>query len=158
MNRPLKERFWAKVNKTKGQGPQGRCWLWTGSTNEKGYGRHGNAKAHRVAYELEVGPIPDGLILLHSCDTPACVRPSHLKPGTHLENKRDAIAKKRHAYGDKHGRSFLTEDQVKAIRKCHHYGVPQNVIAAATGLTPRHVCKLVNAENWRHLATEGGVS
>lgn len=68
------------------------CWLWVGLLNNKGYGvlsrrREGrSAAAHRVMYELLVGPIPEGLELDHLCRVPRCVRPSHLEPVTHQEN------------------------------------------------------------------------
>jgi len=69
------------------------CWLWTGSKT-RGYGNVGhkgrNVYAHRLTYELLVGPIPPGLELDHLCRTPACVRPSCLEPVTHAENMRRA--------------------------------------------------------------------
>ncbi|MGA4541309.1 HNH endonuclease signature motif containing protein [Uniformispora flossi] len=67
-------------------------WLWTGSTNRKGYGRFWfqgrSEEAHRVAYELFVGPIPDGLQIDHVCRVRPCVNPEHLEPVTHEENYR----------------------------------------------------------------------
>jgi hypothetical protein len=81
------ERFWARVDKN---GPNG-CWLWTGTHDgHHGYGRlkvdgH-RTGAHRVAYELLVGPIPDGLFLDHLCRNPPCVNPAHLEPVTNREN------------------------------------------------------------------------
>ncbi len=82
---PLSERFWPKVNKSED------CWLWT-AAKTKGYGVIGVGKslhyAHRIAYELLVGPIPEGMELDHLCRTPACVRPSHLEPVTHATNLR----------------------------------------------------------------------
>lgn len=91
---PIAERFWSKVSKTDG------CWLWTGYTNAKGYGRiataDGVAMAHRVSYEMHFGPIPDGMLVLHSCDTPSCVRPDHLSAGTHMDNMHDKVARRRH--------------------------------------------------------------
>lgn len=84
----LERRFWSKVEKTDG------CWLWTASTSQ-GYGRIWTptpdggrmlAQAHRVAYELLVGPIPDGLYLDHLCRNRLCVRPDHLEPVTNGEN------------------------------------------------------------------------
>src|SRR5690348_9330916 len=66
-------RFWAKVNKTP------TCWLWTGKPNTKGYGRFGInyriVAAHRFAWEITNGPIPDGLAVLHRCDNPPCCNP-----------------------------------------------------------------------------------
>ena len=79
------ERFWPKVNKTES------CWLWTAARHRSGYGsfRDGNrtAEAHRVAYELLVGPIPHGLTLDHLCRIRHCVNPEHLEPVTNKENQ-----------------------------------------------------------------------
>lgn len=87
------DRFWAKVHKTDG------CWLWTGGMYATGYGFTGTRKrrlyAHRVAYMLTYGPIPDGMQVCHHCDTPPCVRPDHLFLGNHAENAADRIAKGR---------------------------------------------------------------
>jgi hypothetical protein len=86
--------FWSKVNRN---GPVseerpdlGRCWLWRGSTSRLGYGHLFWDKryrpSHAVAYELVVGPIPEGLEIDHLCRVPSCVRPTHLEPITHREN------------------------------------------------------------------------
>lgn len=75
--------FWAKVKKTD------LCWLWMGARNQKGYGLYSapnTAAAHRVAYELLVGPIPEGLVLDHLCRNVRCVNPDHLEPVTIREN------------------------------------------------------------------------
>lgn len=77
------------------------CWIWQGSTFTDGYGkcpRYGKTRrAHRVFYEELVGPIPDGLQVLHKCDTPLCVNPEHLWAGTCLENHQDMDRKGRRA-------------------------------------------------------------
>ena len=94
---PLKERFWSKVEKTS------TCWIWTGARNNIGYGSfymgalrpvgvQRLVTAHRFAYELLVGLIPDGCDLDHLCRVRACVRPSHLEPVSHQENIRRGLA------------------------------------------------------------------
>ena len=91
---PFEQRFWAKVLKTPS------CWLWQGATAGRGYGvfgtnRDGLMYAHRFSYELHCGPIGDGLVILHTCDTPNCVNPVHLVAGTQRENVLDMIKKGR---------------------------------------------------------------
>ena len=73
------------------------CWEWFGSVDKDGYGRmRGTAygvawskKAHRASYEEFVGPIPEGLHILHHCDNPCCINPEHLYAGTPADNGRD---------------------------------------------------------------------
>lgn len=98
MARPsLTQRFWSKVCIADGD----NCWLWTSGLTIYGYGSFGvegrSEKAPRVSWVLTYGPIPNGLHVLHRCDTPACVRPDHLFLGTPLDNIRDMIAKGRKA-------------------------------------------------------------
>lgn len=99
-DRPEAERFWSRVSR----GAVDACWLWTGSIDPGGYGRHylfgfraGHVKAHRFAYELEVGPIPDGLTIDHLCRNRVCVNPSHMEPVTLAENIRRAWAARKRA-------------------------------------------------------------
>lgn len=84
------ERFWEKVKKTDG------CWIWTASIYGKGYGKYTvrgkHYAAHRYAYELIKGKIPDGMQLDHLCRNKLCVNPDHLEPVTNAENQRRAIA------------------------------------------------------------------
>lgn len=94
-SKPLAERFWGKVKKGEG------CWEWQGSINTTGYGQiylgagRRRSVTHRVSYELAKGPIPDGLVVMHSCDNPRCVNPDHLSVGTHADNAADRDAKGR---------------------------------------------------------------
>lgn len=87
--RPADERFWEKVRKEEGAGA---CWLWTATKTQNGYGLFTTdgrtGPAHRFAYELLVGPIPDGMQLDHLCRVRECVNPDHLEPVTNDENIR----------------------------------------------------------------------
>ena len=99
--------------------PMSGCWLWTGPTS-LGYGQvtqnYKHLKAHNIAYQLLVGPIPQGLILDHLCRTPACVNPDHLEPVTNGENVRrglsstQLLAKFRAQTHCKHGHEFTPEN------------------------------------------------
>jgi hypothetical protein len=93
------ECFFQKVQKTDS------CWLWNGSTNAKGYGSFAvNRKttlAHRYSYVLHKGEIPEGLIICHTCDVPACVNPEHLWAGTYSDNAIDMVSKNRHGKSSK---------------------------------------------------------
>lgn len=83
-----KARFWSKVSPA----PADACWIWHGASNGRGYGNVGrNNKtylAHRVAYELTFGPVPEGKDLDHLCKTKSCVNPTHLEPVSFLANMR----------------------------------------------------------------------
>lgn len=87
-NQAVAERFLRLVSEE----PNSGCWLWLGCTDPKGYGHfrlNGSiCKAHRVAYELFVGPIPFGLQLDHLCRVKGCVNPAHLEAVTNSENQR----------------------------------------------------------------------
>lgn len=94
----LAERLAARTEK----GPS--CWLLTGYVHPNGYvlfhsrvnGKPHSQYAHRIAYELAHGPIPEGLVVMHSCDEPRCVNPDHLTVGTQADNVRDSVRKGRH--------------------------------------------------------------
>lgn len=106
--RPTREeRFWAKVEKSEG------CWTWAASCYSNGYGRFDYGLAHRIAYELVVGEIPEGLDLDHLCRNRRCVNPAHLEPVTRRENLmrgRTLVAAKAGQTHCKHGHEFTEEN------------------------------------------------
>lgn len=85
-------RLWNKVDRTNRFG----CWIWTAATDLSGYGVYdGRGAVHRLVYEDRHGTIPEGMIVMHTCDAPGCVNPDHLKVGTHAENVADMVEKGR---------------------------------------------------------------
>ena len=99
---PRAIRFWAKVDKCNGpivSRRLGRCWIWTARCNAAGYGQlelNGHVVlAHRIAWILSGARIPGSLFVLHKCDTPSCVRRSHLFLGDQFDNMRDSVCKGR---------------------------------------------------------------
>ena len=135
--------------------PNSGCWLWTGAADTRGYGKigiHGRTRAaHRVAYEWLVGTVPDGLFLLHRCDTPACVNPDHLRPGTQADNIHDMHAKGRAALGEALNCTRLTPAEVLGIRFLFLLGRKQNVMARQYGVSPMTIHRVVTGELWKHL-------
>lgn len=108
--------FERRINKTD------TCWLWTGTRNEYGYGifllpREKQIRAHRYAYEFFTGKkIPQGMVIMHSCDNPPCVNPEHLRVATKGENNNDTAQKNRHNYGTDHWNGRLTQKDIDAVR------------------------------------------
>jgi hypothetical protein len=132
------DRFWAKVQKGDG------CWLWTAHKSPKGYGEftpgpHTRVpmRAPRFAWELQNGPIPVEMCVLHKCDVPACVNPDHLFLGTILDNNRDRNAKGRAnmPFGDKHWNTKITEPQLSEVKHWHAEGRSQSEIARLFGVS-----------------------
>jgi hypothetical protein len=168
--KPLAQRFWAKVNKN-GRVMPGMttpCWEWTGHRDASGYGRihvGGSGRlAHRVAWNLVNGPVPDGKGVLHHCDNPACVRAesdpkaSHTYVGTQANNMQDCARRGRHkhqrhpelARGVANGRSKLDEAAIHEIRRARASGETRAAVAARFGITPQNVTHIVTGKTWRH--------
>lgn len=145
-------RFWRHVDLH----GDDECWPWTGCTTESGYGRASrnggaNVLAHRFAFELVFGSIPDGLCVLHKCDTPLCVNPAHLRLGTQHDNVVDCIYKGRFARGEKNGRARLTEAGVLAIQREARNGIPHRLIAESFGVSTKTVSLIRRGLTWKHV-------
>lgn len=142
--------------------PNSGCWLWTGFVHPgKGHGygmlknkRSGvdkNYLAHRLAWTLHKGEIPNGLIVCHRCDNRICVNPDHLFLGTDQDNCDDKISKgrARPPVGEANRHAKLTEDVVRFIRASE---LPANDIAAQFGITNGAVYHIRNRHTWRHVS------
>jgi len=149
--RSIYDRWLEKVEKTDG------CWLWRGARIPKGYGTIGSLNsretvyAHRFAYEHFVGVIPDGMFVLHSCNTPACVNPAHLRLGTAKENSEDMVEAGRSARGEKASHARLTVADVLAIRAGTRL---YKEIAAEYGVSIGTVCDIKKRRTWAHVGAE----
>lgn len=154
------ERFW---NKTK-RNPTNGCLEWTGSLvtkwkygqiGMKSWGFKGPQRAHRVAWMLHHGPIPEGAVIMHMCDNPRCVEIKHLKLGTHADNVHDKIAKGRHGspgkvnIGERNGLAKLTADDVRKIRACE--GMSLSTIAKKFGVGISCVHSIRTYQTWKHI-------
>lgn len=149
------ERFWSKVHKTDD------CWLWTGPPNvQNGYGyfyvaRHMHS-AHRIAYCLAHGSIPDRLHVLHSCPrghNRLCVNPAHLYAGTNTDNIHDA-QREGTAYnlpGERHPRAKLTDNDIVSIRALLAQGVSARRVASMYGIAHQTVSQIKHRRRWAHV-------
>lgn len=153
---PLAERFWAKVQRRGAD----ECWAWTGRLTSAGYGQisrgrktEGVISAHRLAYELANGPIPDGLIIRHRCDNPVCVNPAHLEVGTYADNMRDRDERGRTASlpGEAHPRARVTDADVREIRRLVGDQMGQRAVAERFGISQQAVSDIVTRRRWRHI-------
>lgn len=148
---PFKDRFEQKVERIPGVD----CHLWTACLIARDYGgiqHNGKIKrAHRVAYELYVGPIPDGMCVLHRCDTPACVNPDHLFVGTPADNSEDMCSKGRSPKGVRNGRAKLEESQILAIRADPR---SQRTIGKEYGISRIQVRHIKRRIQWQHVNEE----
>lgn len=144
--------FWPHVDSSRGAG---FCWPWIGQRTDRGYGvvergskRRGDrmrARAHRVAWHLTNGPIPDELDVLHRCDNPPCCNPAHLFIGTDADNSADMVEKGRQLAGARNPRAKITPVEVAAIRSSP---LSQTALAHLYGLGQSQVGRIRRGERW----------
>jgi hypothetical protein len=126
------------------------CWVWRGPRHHTGYGvlyvEGSEMQAHRAAYEVWVGPIPEGRVVRHSCDNggEGCMNPSHLLPGTRGDNAQDMVDRLRF-------HKKLTPDEVRDIRGRLASGENQRLMALDYGVTQQTISRINTGESWAHL-------
>lgn len=145
------EHFWSHIEIKSAN----ECWDWTKSKSPKGYGITGMYgkvfQAHRLAYTLSVGPIPDGLLILHSCHNPSCCNPNHLRPGTANDNTQDMVQAGRAMDGEK-STAKLTNSQVLEMRALFETGnYSQEELAGRFGVGRQNVSCIVRYKTWKHI-------
>lgn len=166
-NVSLRDRFEAKFYPV----PWSGCWIWMATCDQDGYGRFRvdrarMPRAHVVSYELYRAAVPDGLFVLHTCDVPQCVNPSHLYLGTKKDNARDRDSRGRHwrdrdpeafaqhvktliasrdTAGEQNHKNKLTADAARAIRSVSR---PNPEIARQHGVTTPTVWKIKAGRSW----------
>lgn len=149
----LKKRFYQKFDK----GNASDCWEWKASIAGIGYGQikltgqRRQAYAHRVAYILENGDIPENMIVCHRCDNPKCVNPDHLFLGTQKDNMLDMKQKNRQTNGEKNARAKLTDQDVREIRSLLETGISQRKIASIYGVHQIQVSRIKTGKRWSHV-------
>lgn len=146
------ERFEAKYVPV----PYSGCWLWDGSTVH-GYGQMNvggrPGRAHRLAYEHFVGPIPRGAVVRHRCDVRCCVNPDHLEVGSYADNAADMVGRGRSARGETHSQARLSRRDVVEIRAIarRNPGLRQADIAVRFGVCRKTVGNVLARRTWAHV-------
>lgn len=167
---PLTIRFWNKVDKSFGHGPQGDCWVWIADRCKDGYGsikiNKKTSRSHRVSWEIHNGPIPDSLWVLHKCDNPPCVNPDHLFLGTVRDNVDDMMRKGRTlkglnhpshtnpeawARGERVNTAVLTASQVSEILIALKNGAGLTELGRKYGVLKHAIYSIREGRTWKHI-------
>lgn len=133
------------------------CQIWLASTTSKGYGQLEISRkkeyTHRLAYEVHVGPIPEGLLVCHHCDTPACINPLHLFLGTHQDNASDKVRKGRDRAlrGSENRNAKLSGNDVDSIMNFLLYSSKtQAEVAEMFGVAGSQISHINTGACWGH--------
>lgn len=151
------EKWLSQVDKTPGQGPNGDCWIWTGTYNPTGYGVFcwplgRNMGAHVASYCLYTGDmVTIGFHICHHCDNPPCVNPAHLFKGTSKDNVHDAISKGRMSVGGKNANAKLTDEQAAEIKRRKANGEKTSVLMVEFGVSKPTINRIARGYSFSHL-------
>lgn len=156
----IRERLLSKacVNESTG------CWEWTGKKNADGYGRFGLNRriwlAHRLSYAMHLAAIPEGMVVRHRCDNPACINPDHLLLGTHADNVADMISRGRanfstlsqYRHGETNPNAKLSAADAAEIRRRYVPRVcTQKQLAREYGVCVGNIQSIVLGKSWATL-------
>jgi len=155
------QRFWSKVDISNPNG----CWEWNAGCFSSGYGafaisRNKKVYAHRLAWELTNGPIPEGMCVLHHCDNPKCCNAEnteeHLFLGTKKDNTQDMITKNRcnkisRNNGENNGRVKLTKEEIPEIIELRKEGYKLRELAVVFGVSMSQIGRIINGKRWSHI-------
>lgn len=148
IGRSIEERFWEKVDKTSD------CWLWLGGKNGKGYGSFTEDRAHRMSWRLAYGDIPNRLHVLHKCDNPSCVNPSHLFLGTNRDNAQDRKNKGRGGglkiRGENNTEAKLSERDILEIRDLFK-AMSLFELTDIYRISRTQIYRIIRHESWKHV-------
>lgn len=139
--------FWSRTAR------DGTCLVWTAGRTKRGYGafRVGgrDIAAHRVSYELSVGPVPAGMVVRHTCDRSLCVEPTHLIVGTQRDNMQDKFLRSRdRVRGEENSNARLSTRDVIRIRELRASGVRVARLAEQFSIKSTDVCKIASGRTW----------
>lgn len=131
------------------QSPTG-CLLWVGASDLKGYGHIARNKKKYIVTRLMMH-LTSGfdltnrdLFVLHSCDTPRCINPNHLRIGTRKDNAEDAVKKRRHQHGETHSRAKFSAALIRQIRADYTLGISQGELVQKYGIDQGYLSRIVN--------------
>jgi len=148
----MPEKFWCHVDVRS----DSECWNWKATIQYKGYGMFNLNKhpegAHRVAWRLTNGEIPDGLLVCHHCDNPKCCNPSHLFLGTVKDNYEDMVNKGREIVlrGINHGMAKLDPQKIQEMKKLREGGKTYADIGKKYGVTAPAARYAIIGVTWKH--------
>lgn len=131
------------------------CWPWVGRYDKGGYGKtrylQKTFRAHRLAYLLNYGDIPQGMMVLHSCHNRPCCNPRHLRVADHRTNMRDMVEAGRSSRGEKQSKAKLTTEKVLQIRILCQKGMKQCDVAHKFNISKHTVWDILHEKTWKYV-------